>query len=50
MSTYAVIAVVLVVLALALALPIIACERRLQRMYGDDSRRLGAGNSGEELS
>lgn len=39
MSPYAVITVVLVVAALAIALPIIACEARLRRMYGDDSAR-----------
>jgi hypothetical protein len=41
MSTYAAITVVLVVAALAIALPIVACEARLRRMYGDDrlSRR-----------
>lgn len=37
MSAYAVITVVLVVAALAIALPIVACEARLRRMYGDDS-------------
>lgn len=35
MSPYLVITVVLVVAALAIALPIIACEARLRRMYGD---------------
>lgn len=39
MSPYAAIAVVLVVAALAIALPIVACEARLRRMYGDDSDR-----------
>ena len=39
MSTYAVITVVLVVAALAVALPIVACEARLRRMYGDDLTR-----------
>lgn len=38
MSHYAVIAVTLVVAALAIALPIIACEAHLRRMYGDDRR------------
>lgn len=35
MSPHEVIIVVLVVAALALALPILACEARLRRMYGD---------------
>ena len=35
MSAYAVITLVLVVAALALALPSLACEARLRRMYGD---------------
>lgn len=35
MSPYAVITVVLVVAALAIALPIVACEARLRRMYGE---------------
>lgn len=35
MSTYAVITLALIVLALAIALPIVACEARLRRMYGD---------------
>lgn len=35
MSHYAVITVTLVVAALAIALPIIACEARLRRMYRD---------------
>lgn len=39
MSPYAAIAVVLVVAALAIALPIVACEARLRRMYGDESHR-----------
>lgn len=39
MSAYAVITVVLIVAALAIALPIVACEARLRRMYGDDSAR-----------
>ncbi len=39
MSTYAVIAVVLVVAALAVALPLVACEARLRRMYGDEFTR-----------
>lgn len=39
MSAYAVITVVLVVAALAIALPIVACEARLRRMYGDDPSR-----------
>lgn len=39
MSPYVAIAVVLVVAALAIALPIVACEARLRRMYGDDSAR-----------
>lgn len=34
-----IIIVVLVVAALAIALPIAACEARLRRMYGDDSAR-----------
>lgn len=38
MSHYAVIAIALVVAALAIALPIIACEARLRRMYGEGSR------------
>lgn len=36
MSTYAVITIVLIVAALAIALPIVACEARLRRMYGDE--------------
>nr|DAU43826.1 MAG TPA: hypothetical protein [Caudoviricetes sp.] len=39
MSPHEVIIVVLVVAALAIALPIAACEARLRRMYGDDSAR-----------
>ena len=39
MSPYAVITVVLVVAALAIALPIIACEARLGRTDGDASSR-----------
>lgn len=39
MSNYAAIAIALVVAALAIALPIVACEARLRRMYGDDSAR-----------
>lgn len=39
MSPYAVITIALVVAALAIALPIVACEARLRRMYGDESRR-----------
>lgn len=35
MSPHEVIIVVLVVAALALSLPILACEARLRRMYGD---------------
>ena len=35
MSPHEVIIVVLVVAALAIALPILACEARLRRMYGD---------------
>lgn len=35
MSHHEVIIVVLVVAALAIALPILACEARLRRMYGD---------------
>lgn len=39
MSTHEVIIVALVVAALALALPILACEARLRRMYGDEQDR-----------
>lgn len=39
MSPYAVITIALVVAALAIALPIVACEARLRRMYGDESNR-----------
>lgn len=39
MSPYAVITVVLAVAALAIALPIVAYEARLRRMYGDESHR-----------
>jgi hypothetical protein len=35
MSPHEVVIVVLVVAAMAIALPIIACEARLRRMYGD---------------
>ena len=35
MSPHEVIIVALVVVALALALPILACEARLRRMYGE---------------
>lgn len=36
MSHYATIVIALIVAALAIALPIIACEARLRRMYGND--------------
>lgn len=49
MSPYGVIAIVLVVAALAIALPIIACEARLRRMYGDDSARSRRGEWGGEV-
>ena len=39
MSPYEVITIALVVAALAIALPIVACEARLRRMYGDESHR-----------
>lgn len=39
MSPHEVTIIVLVVAALAIALPIAACEARLRRMYGDDSAR-----------
>ena len=39
MSPYGVITIALVVAALAIALPIVACEARLRRMYGDESHR-----------
>lgn len=39
MSPYVAITVVLIVAALAIALPIVACEARLRRMYGDESHR-----------
>lgn len=41
MSPYGVIVIVLVVAALAIALPIVACEARLRRMYGDGPARGG---------
>ena len=49
MSPYAVITIVLVVAALAIALPIVACEARLRRMYGDESPRSRRDSWGGEV-
>lgn len=47
MSHYAVITIALVVAALAIALPILACEARLRRMYWEGSHTRRAEWDGE---
>lgn len=49
MSPYGVITIALVVAALAIALPIVACEARLRRMYGDESHRSRRDRRGGEV-